>query len=96
VALPGLLARVQGRSQTHEQTPGEPAEVTRPRDKCGKCGTLGPEARSTHTLTRTGWRIDIQYDAKGHPLVTWLCPKCWEEKTGTAPLQGSRPPPKPR
>ncbi len=68
--------------------------MSRPRDKCGRCGAVGPEARSTHTLTRTGWRIDIQYDASGKPHTSWLCPTCWEEKTGSAPLRGSDPPKK--
>jgi hypothetical protein len=58
----------------------------RVRDVCTGCGRQGPEARSTKTLTEQGWRIDFGRGDDGKPQVAWLCPKCFEHKTGSTPL----------
>ena len=64
--------------------------MTTRHDACGGCGAPGPSAESTRTMTEEGWRLTPIVGADGRKDYAWCCPKCWEERHGSAPLRGQR------
>jgi hypothetical protein len=59
------------------------------RDRCHSCDQACPEALSTDTLARSGWRLTTITGPDGRVQAVWFCARCWQERTGSEPLRRS-------